>query len=85
MRGGIPRINRARFLRLFRELSGIGASGDGSVHRPALSEAHLEARRLLVEKLSSLGGSGAVSVKCQLDKLESLKQSRCVISFTRPV
>jgi N-carbamoyl-L-amino-acid hydrolase len=55
MRGGTPRINRARFLRLFRELSGIGASEDGSVHRLALSEAHLEARKLLAEKLSSLG------------------------------
>jgi N-carbamoyl-L-amino-acid hydrolase len=55
MRGGTPRINRARFVRLFRELSSIGASGDGSVHRLALSQGHLEARRLLAEKLSSLG------------------------------
>lgn len=42
--GVSQRINQERFEGEFRELSGIGSTGDGGVHRPALSEAHLAAR-----------------------------------------
>ncbi|HUF39972.1 MAG TPA: Zn-dependent hydrolase [Anaerolineales bacterium] len=45
------RIHGDRMLRNFTELSEIGATGDGGVHRPALSDAHLEARRWLREKI----------------------------------
>ncbi|HJS28074.1 MAG TPA: Zn-dependent hydrolase [Anaerolineales bacterium] len=38
-------INPSRFREHFEALAVIGATGDGGVHRPALSEAHLSARR----------------------------------------
>jgi N-carbamoyl-L-amino-acid hydrolase len=38
------RINAERFRADFEALSEIGSTGDGGVHRPALGEAHLEAR-----------------------------------------
>jgi len=38
-------INSERMRRDFEELARIGATTQGGVHRPALSEAHLEARR----------------------------------------
>jgi N-carbamoyl-L-amino-acid hydrolase len=40
----VTRIDRPRFRRDFERLAGIGATPDGGVHRPALGEAHLEAR-----------------------------------------
>jgi beta-ureidopropionase / N-carbamoyl-L-amino-acid hydrolase len=39
------RINPERMLTAFNELSSIGATEAGGVHRPTFSEAHLEARR----------------------------------------
>jgi beta-ureidopropionase / N-carbamoyl-L-amino-acid hydrolase len=39
------RINPERMLAAFNELSSIGATEAGGVHRPTFSEAHLEARR----------------------------------------
>ena len=38
------RVNSERFKDDFDALAQIGSTGDGGVHRPALSEAHLEAR-----------------------------------------
>ena len=38
------RIDGERFRADFKALAEIGATGDGGVHRPALSEPHLEAR-----------------------------------------
>ncbi len=39
------RINQTRFQRDFETLAEIGSTGDGGVHRPALTENHLAARR----------------------------------------
>jgi beta-ureidopropionase / N-carbamoyl-L-amino-acid hydrolase len=39
------RINSGRLQADFDALAQIGATGDGGVHRPALGEAHLQARR----------------------------------------
>lgn len=38
------RVNSERMLAAFHELASIGATPEGGVHRPALSEAHLAAR-----------------------------------------
>jgi N-carbamoyl-L-amino-acid hydrolase len=45
------RINAQRFQRNFEELARIGATADGGVNRPALSEAHLAARRWFKERI----------------------------------
>jgi beta-ureidopropionase / N-carbamoyl-L-amino-acid hydrolase len=39
------RVNSDRMLATFNELASIGATEEGGVHRPALSEAHLAARQ----------------------------------------
>lgn len=44
-------VNEQRFQRNFEELAAIGSTGDGGVHRPALSEAHLQARSWLQAKI----------------------------------
>ena len=44
-------INSQRLKRDFEQLSEIGSSGDGGVHRPAFSENHLLARRWLQERI----------------------------------
>lgn len=49
------RINAGRFLDDFETLSTIGKSGDTGVNRPALSQAHLEARAWLREKIIQAG------------------------------
>lgn len=49
------RINRKRFKRDFDALAGIGGTKDGGVHRPAFSEAHLEAREWLRRTITASG------------------------------
>ncbi|MCP4711757.1 MAG: Zn-dependent hydrolase [Planctomycetes bacterium] len=49
------RINRDRFRSNFKALALIGAAPEGGVHRPALSEAHLKARRLFLELAEKVG------------------------------
>ncbi len=51
----IPRIDPDRFRRDFDVLAEIGATGDGGVHRPALSDAHLAARRWFRERIEAEG------------------------------
>lgn len=49
------RINNERFRANFETLATIGATPDGGVHRPALSDAHLEARRWFLEQAEQAG------------------------------
>ena len=49
------RINPDRMLRNLGQLSEFGATGDGGVHRPALSEPHLAARGWLRRKIEAAG------------------------------
>lgn len=49
------RVNSDRMLNAFNELASIGATGDGGVHRPALSEAHLAARKWFREEVQRSG------------------------------
>jgi beta-ureidopropionase / N-carbamoyl-L-amino-acid hydrolase len=49
------RINSDRMLAAFNELAQIGATGDGGVNRPALSEAHLAARSWFRDQTISSG------------------------------
>lgn len=49
------RIHSDRMLTAFNELASIGATGDGGVHRPALSEAHLAARKWFREEVEQAG------------------------------
>ena len=49
------RINSDRMLESFNQLSLIGATEDGGVHRPALGEAHLAARKWLREEIERSG------------------------------
>src|SRR5215211_6157149 len=49
------RINADRMLAAFTELAQIGATGDGGVHRPTFSEAHLAARQWFREKIENAG------------------------------
>ena len=49
------RINPERFQADFEELAAIGATPDGGVDRPALSEAHLKARKWLLDKAEQAG------------------------------
>lgn len=49
------RINPARLKADFDALSEIGSTGDGGVHRPSLSAAHLAARAWLRERIDSAG------------------------------
>src|SRR6266508_5905512 len=49
------RINSDRMLAVFNELAHIGATGDGGVHRPTFSEAHLAARRWFSEQIEKAG------------------------------
>jgi N-carbamoyl-L-amino-acid hydrolase len=56
-RGMAPdhRIDAERFQADFEELAAIGATPDGGVDRPALSAAHLEARKLFLDKAEQTG------------------------------
>ena len=49
------RINANRMMNNLAKVSEIGATGDGGVHRPALSEVHLAARRWLRETIEAAG------------------------------
>ncbi|GAG16703.1 unnamed protein product, partial [marine sediment metagenome] len=49
------RIDSGRFKRDFDELSAIGSTGDGGVHRPALGDDHLAARRWFRERIAADG------------------------------
>ncbi len=49
------RVNGERLRANFETLAAIGATPDGGVHRPALSDAHLEARRWFLERAEQIG------------------------------
>ncbi len=49
------RINQGRFAADFEALAQIGATGDGGVHRPALSPAHLAARTWFRQRIEEAG------------------------------
>jgi N-carbamoyl-L-amino-acid hydrolase len=49
------RVNSERFRANFEALAKIGATPEGGVHRPALSEAHLMARRWFLERAGQMG------------------------------
>lgn len=49
------RVNPSRLQENFDELSKIGTTSDGGVHRPALSQAHLEARGWFQQKIREAG------------------------------
>lgn len=49
------RVNSDRMLAAFNELARIGATGDGGVHRPTFSEAHLAARQWFREQIEKSG------------------------------
>src|SRR6185436_16356998 len=78
------RINADRMLAEFNELARIGATGDGGVHRPTFSEAHLAARRWFREQIENSGlefrtdGAGnhsAVLLASVIASREAAKQS----------
>ena len=49
------RINSERMLAVFNELSSIGATAEGGVHRPTFSEAHLAARAWFRDQIERSG------------------------------
>jgi len=49
------RVNSERMMDAFNELAHIGATGDGGVHRPTFSEAHLAAREWFREQIEDAG------------------------------
>jgi N-carbamoyl-L-amino-acid hydrolase len=49
------RVNSDRMLAAFNELTQFGATAEGGVHRPALSEVHLAARRWFQEEIERSG------------------------------
>ena len=49
------RINADRMLAAFNELALIGATGDGGVHRPTFSKAHLATRKWFREEIEKSG------------------------------
>jgi hydantoinase/carbamoylase family amidase len=49
------RVNSDRMLAAFNELAQIGETGDGGVHRPTFSEAHLAARKRFREQIEKAG------------------------------
>lgn len=49
------RVNSERLRTDFEMLAAIGATPDGGVHRPALGDAHLEARRWFLERAEQIG------------------------------
>jgi hypothetical protein len=78
------RINSDRMLTAFNELAhsrGLGATGDGGVHRPTFSEAHLAARNWYREQIEKAGlefrtdGAGNHSAVLPASVLTSSQQS----------
>ncbi len=49
------RVNSERLRANFEALATIGATPNGGVHRPALSDAHLEARRWFLQRAEQMG------------------------------
>jgi len=49
------RVDMDRFIRDFEALAAVGATGDGGVHRPALSTAHLAARDWFRDRILAAG------------------------------
>src|SRR5512136_783197 len=49
------RIDSDRMLAVFDQLAAIGSTGDGGVHRPTFSEAHLAARAWFREQIQKAG------------------------------
>jgi N-carbamoyl-L-amino-acid hydrolase len=49
------RVNSERMLTAFNELAQLGSTGDGGVHRPTFSEAHLAARRGFRDQIQKAG------------------------------
>ncbi len=49
------RINAGRMIAAFNQLASIGATEEGGVHRPALSESHLAAREWFREEIEQSG------------------------------
>ena len=49
------RVNSDRMLSAFNELAQIGSTGDGGVHRPTFSEAHLAARQWFRAQIENAG------------------------------
>lgn len=49
------RIDANRFRANFETLAGFGATADGGIHRPALSQAHLDARRWFLQLAGQIG------------------------------
>ncbi|MBI3738849.1 MAG: Zn-dependent hydrolase [Chloroflexi bacterium] len=74
------RIKPDRMLAAFNQLALIGATGDGGVNRPALSEAHLEARKWFREQIEASGlkfrtdgaGNHSASLTFQPSNLQTL-------------
>ena len=74
------RIHPERMWAAFDALALIGATGDGGVHRPTFSEAHLAARRWFREQIESAGfefrtdgaGNHSAFLACQDDHAPTL-------------
>ena len=49
------RVNSERLRANFETLAAIGATPDGGVHRPALSDVHLKARRWFLQRAEQIG------------------------------
>ena len=49
------RVNSDRMLAAFQELAQVGATDDGGVNRPTVSEAHLAARQWFRERIKKSG------------------------------
>lgn len=49
------RVASRRMKKDFEELSRIGATDNGGIHRPAFSEAHLKARSWFVDRTARMG------------------------------
>ncbi len=74
------RISPARLRADFDALAQIGATGDGGVHRPTFSEAHLAARKWFREQIENAGlefrcdgaGNHSAFLKCAGDGAKTL-------------